>query len=250
MVVQMSTFSQNKRAIVFLIHLSTGARNKRSFMEFSIVDGADGGQPHRTYQRRKARHKMVSVDTKSWLWTSLLVVLAGGFLALTIQWGSLPDSLTGMVFVLVLAGGLVITKPRQPHAVMYQPRGFATRLLKWVSAPQIEAAILLWFGVALLLQPTTVVSQSAIGWLFLLMGWLLVARLPSPMEYTLIASTRLCFTALLALDALRSGEPLVIVGAYAGSILHGVLAMLLHWTLREVAEQVAHLRKEVRGLSP
>jgi hypothetical protein len=195
---------------------------------------------------------MVSVDPKSWLWTSLIVVLADGFLALTIQWGSLPDSLTGMVFVLVLAGGLVITKPRQPHATLYQPRGFATRLLKWVSAPQIEAAILLWFGVALLVQPSTtaILSQSAIGWLFLLLGWLLVARLPSPVEYTLIASTRLCFTALLAVDALRSGAPLVIVGAYIGSILHGVLAMLLHWTLREVAEQVAELREEVRGLSP
>ena len=46
---------------------------------------------------------MISVDPKSWLWTSLIVVLAGGFLAVSIQWGSLPDSLTGAVFVLVLA---------------------------------------------------------------------------------------------------------------------------------------------------
>lgn len=83
MVDQMSTLSQNKRATLIVIPLDA-YKNKRS-MELVFVERADGGQPHRTYQRRKARHKMVSVDPKSWLWTSLIVVLAGGFLALTIQ---------------------------------------------------------------------------------------------------------------------------------------------------------------------
>lgn len=185
---------------------------------------------------------------------ALLVIALSGALALVVGRGSLPDDLAGLAFALALIGGLGITRPRQPQAVGYQPRNVATRLMKWVSAPQLEAALLLWFGVALLaqagVQPVMeTVIDSALGALFLGLGWLLLAHLPGPLEFTLIVSTRLLFTALLGLEALAEGAPLVTLGAYSASIGYGLVAIGLHWTLREVAEQVASLRQEVRQIS-
>ncbi|MEL6309254.1 MAG: hypothetical protein AAFQ52_14020, partial [Chloroflexota bacterium] len=82
---------------------------------------------------------------------SLLCVIVAGLLAWSGQY--LGNDLTVIGLLLGLSGVLLIPRPRQPHAKQYQARDFTTAVLKWISAPQIEAAILLWFGIALLAQP-------------------------------------------------------------------------------------------------
>lgn len=184
---------------------------------------------------------------------ALLSILIGGVIAMWVASGTKPEGIMVSAFAVAVGGGIFITQPRQPYAVVYEPRSFATRVLKWMSAPQIEAAILLWLGIALLIRPddprlgiVLYGFPEVMGWFFLFLGWVLLSHLPTPWEYTLIASTRMCFSLVIVLDGLRRGVPLITVGAFAGSILHGVIAMALHWTLAEVAEQVKHLQKEVQ----
>jgi len=185
---------------------------------------------------------------------SLLLVVIGGLLGMLVGSANAAMEFCLLAYALVLYGGLFITTARQPDAVLYEPRDFATRMLKWVSTPQIEAAILLWFGVALLTQPEQSsiyrltemsLTSTALGWMFLLLGWLMAVRLPDPMEYTLIAGTRLAYTSLVALDVLLAEGSWLSVGVYVGGSLHGVLAMLTQWTLREVAQEVQTLQQEL-----
>jgi len=185
---------------------------------------------------------------------SLLLIIISGLLGFLVGSYDTPPEFGLLAYGLALYGGLLITAARQPDAVVYEPRNFATRMLKWVTTPQIEAAILLWFGVALLTQPEQSsifhltemeLTGVALGWMFLLLGWLMAVRLPDPLEYTLIAGIRLAYTALIAVDVLLVGGPWIVLGGYIGGSLHGVLAMLTQWTLREVAEEVLVLQREL-----
>lgn len=198
-----------------------------------------------------------SKNPSLWQITSLLVVLTGGVLATYVGWQSVTDWRLVLAFVVILSGGLIIASPRQPEARIYAPRNFSTYILKWLSAPQIEAGILFWFGASLLTQPTQVSAyyvfgsagaSISIGWLFLVLGWLLISRLPNPAEYTAITSVRLLYTLVVVVDVIANNYPLAILGAYGGSILHGLVSMLVQWVLREVAEQVRDLKIEVRDL--
>jgi hypothetical protein len=191
-------------------------------------------------------------------WLSLLLIIISGLLGVLVGSYDAPSEFGLLAYGLGLYGGLLVTTARQPEAIVYEPRSFATRMLKWVTAPQIEAAILLWFGIALLTQPEQSsifrltemsLSSFALGWMFLLLGWLMAVRLPDPMEYTLIAGIRLAYTALVALDVLLSGGPWIVMGGYVGGSLHGVLAMLTQWTLREVAQEVRILQHELEEVA-
>lgn len=130
-------------------------------------------------------------------------------------------------FVLLIYGGIIVPMPHQPLAVMYEPRNLATRLLKWISAPQVEAVILLWFGWSFLIQPEqisavrlsgSVVVSFTLGIMFLAFGWLMVVQLPSPLEYTLLTSTRLAYTLVVARDVWINDITIMVIGAYIGCI--------------------------------
>src|SRR5690606_14757464 len=93
-----------------------------------------------------------------------------------------------------------------PEAVLFQPTSWIEGILKWASAPQIEALILLWFGISLIAQPqfssAYSLSQSyavtaLIGWVFILLAWRMAIQLPSPLAYTLMTSYRLLYTGIV-----------------------------------------------------
>ncbi|MEL6407451.1 MAG: hypothetical protein AAFR81_23975 [Chloroflexota bacterium] len=186
---------------------------------------------------------------------SLLCVIVAGLLAWSGQY--LGNDLTVIGLLLGLSGVLLIPRPRQPHAKQYQPRDFTTAVLKWISAPQIEAAILLWFGVALLAQPDASsiyrVSDSgllplAIGVTFLTLAWRMAIHLPTPLAYSLMTGFRLLYTLIVVVDVAMNAGPWIVLGAYLGGILHGVLAMFVQWMLRDMAKQVYDLQQTVTRL--
>ncbi|MEO1164245.1 MAG: hypothetical protein AAFV98_10705, partial [Chloroflexota bacterium] len=154
---------------------------------------------------------------------SLLCVIVAGLLAWSGQY--LGNDLTVIGLLLGLSGVLLIPRPRQPHAKQYQPRDFTTAVLKWISAPQIEAAILLWFGVAILAQPEASsfyrVSDSALltalmGITFLVLAWRMAIRLPSPLAYTLMTGFRLLYTLVVVIYIATHDGPWIVLGAYLG----------------------------------
>lgn len=197
------------------------------------------------------------IDLQPWQIEALLVVLGAGGMATLVGLGVTNGAFQVMSLVLLFYGGLLVPRTRQPHAKLYQPRGFATRLLKWVSAPQVEAAILFWVGWSFLVEPTRVsvfrLSQSlllsqALGFGFVLLGWVMATRAPKPRQYVVITSTRLLYTLIVIVDVLLSDVPLVVIGIYVGSVLHGIISMLVQWTLYEVAADVRKLEGQVQRL--
>lgn len=203
---------------------------------------------------------MVRFDGMDWLaqpWQreSLLVVLGAGGLALLIGLNVAGLPLQLMSLLMLGYGAFLLPRARQPDARLYQPRGFATQILKWISAPQVEAAILLWVGWSFLVEPTQVsifrltdslLLSQGLGVLFLLLGWRMATTLPRPTEYIALTSTRLLYTLLVVVDVLANSGPLIVVGVYVGSVLHGVVSMLVQWTLHEIADEVRQLERELQ----
>ena len=173
---------------------------------------------------------------------SLLCVIVAGLLAWSGQY--LGNDLTVIGLLLGLSGVLLIPRPRQPHAKQYQPRDFTTAVLKWISAP-------------LLAQPDATsiyrVSDSgllplAIGVTFLTLAWRMAIRLPTPLAYSLMTGFRLLYTLIVVVDVAMNAGPWIVLGAYLGGILHGVLAMFVQWMLRDMAKQVYDLQQTVTRL--
>lgn len=186
---------------------------------------------------------------------ALLCVIVAGVLAWSGQ--VLGTDLTVVGLLLGLSGVLIIPRPRQMASHRYQPRDLTTRVLQWVSAPQIEAAVLLWFGVAILAQPEASsffqISQSPlltvlIGSLFLALAWRMGTRMPTPLGYSLMTGFRLLYTLIVVWYVVTQDGPWIVLGAYLGGIFHGVLAMFVQWLLRDVAEQVVDLRAQITQL--
>ena len=187
------------------------------------------------------------------LLAALLIIGSGGIFTLH-HHQPLPNSLVGIAALVLLVGVLWVLQPRQPYILAYEPQSFSSRVLKWVSAPQIEAAVLFWFGMSFLLQPERISIYRLtgslpvsilLGWVFLLLGYLLLVQMPTPQEYTLIVSIRLVYTLLVAVDVVSRGSPLVIVGAYMGGIAHGILSIALHWHLADLAKEVLLLKRDL-----
>ena len=146
---------------------------------------------------------------------------------------------------------------RQPQARDFQATNWIERGLKWASAPQIEAVILLWFGISLIAQPqfssAYSMSQSylltaSLGWVFILLAWRMAIQLPSPLAYTVMTSYRLLYTGIVLVNVIATEGPLIILGAYLGGILQGLLAMLVQWQLRQMAQRMSQLREEIARL--
>ena len=198
---------------------------------------------------------MKSTDHRRYrlLVAALLLLVSGSIFTLQNQL-ALP-SIFGVLATSCLFLGVVwVLQPRQPYILTYEPRSFSSHVLKWVSAPQIEAVVLFWFGMSFLLQPEkislyyltgNVAISLLVGWVFLLLGYLLLVQMPTPQEYTLIASVRLSYTLLVALHVVANNGPLVIIGAYVGGIIHGILSIALHWHLADLAREVLVLKREM-----
>lgn len=188
---------------------------------------------------------------------SLLFLLLAGGIA-TVGWYQARGQVLGSCALGIgLIAILLIPRSRQPQAVVFQAKTWIEQVLKWVSAPQIEAVILLWFGISLLSQPqfssAYKLSQSygltaLLGWVFVLLAWNMAIQLPSPLAYTLMTSYRLLYTGIVLVNVATTDGPLIILGAYLGGILHGILAMLVQWQLRQMAQQMKHLRDEIQNL--
>ena len=188
---------------------------------------------------------------------SLLVLLsAGGIATLGWQQGS-GQEMGSVALAIGLIAVLIIPRPRQPEAVLFQPTSWIEGILKWASAPQIEALILLWFGISLIAQPQFSsayrMSQSyavtaLVGWVFILLAWRMAIQLPSPFAYSLMTSFRLLYTGIVLVHVATSDGPLIILGAYLGGILHGLLAMLVQWQLRQMAQKMSQLRGDIERL--
>ena len=73
-------------------------------------------------------------------------------------------------------------------------------------------------------------------------------QLPSPLTYSLMTSFRLLYTGIVLIHVATSDGPLIILGAYLGGILHGLLAMLVQWQLRQMAQRMNQLRDEIQRL--
>ncbi|MEO1643542.1 MAG: hypothetical protein AAFR67_00030 [Chloroflexota bacterium] len=186
----------------------------------------------------------------------LLVGIAGGIAYL--GWQSERGQMFGITALLIgIIAVLFVPQPRQPQILSYRPTSWTQHALKWMSAPQIEAAILLWFGVALLAQPEASsiyrVSDAtflpfAIGVTFLLLAWRMAIRLPTPLAYSLMTGFRLLYTLIVVVDVAMNAGPWIVLGAYLGGIFHGVLAMFVQWMLRDMAKQVYDLQQTVTRL--
>lgn len=190
------------------------------------------------------------------LYALLLIICAGGIAMQTARTGY-RDDLAIFAFVVGLIAILFVPHLRRPQAVEFRPYNWVVYLLKWVSAPQIEATILLWFGISLLVQPefSSVFDLSAsygftyvLGWVFLLLAWRMAVELPSPMAYSLMTGFRLLYTIIVVFNVVTSNGPWIVVGAYTGGILHGLMAMLTQWTLREMALHMRDLNQAIREI--
>lgn len=188
---------------------------------------------------------------------SLLIVLIAGGIATAGWYQGMGQGLGLGALGIGLIAILIIPRPRQPQALVYQPKTWIEGILKWASAPQIEAAILLWFGISLIAQPqfssAYSLSQSygltaLLGWVFIVLAWRMAVQLPSPLAYSLMTSYRLLYTGIVLVNVFTTDGPLIILGAYLGGILQGVLAMLVQWQLREMAQQMSQLRNEIQRL--
>lgn len=186
----------------------------------------------------------------------LFLLIAGGIASLGWQQG-LGQVLGSSALGIGLIAVLYIPCPRQPQARDFQASNWIERGLKWASAPQIEALILLWFGISLIAQPqfssAYSLSQSyavtaLIGWVFILLAWRMAIQLPSPLAYSLMTSFRLLYTGIVLIHVATSDGPLIILGAYLGGVLHGLLAMLVQWQLRQMAQKMSQLRDEIQRL--
>lgn len=188
---------------------------------------------------------------------SLLFLLLAGGIA-TFGWYQGMGQVSGLCALGIgLIAILLIPRSRQPQAVVFQAKTWNEEVLKWVSAPQIEAVILLWFGVSLIAQPqfssAYKLSQSygltvLIGWVFILLSWNMAIQLPTPLAYSLMTSYRLLYTGIVLVNVATTDGPLIILGAYLGGILHGILAMLVQWQLRQMALQMSQQRTEIQSL--
>ncbi|GAB5426359.1 MAG: hypothetical protein Crog4KO_35060 [Crocinitomicaceae bacterium] len=188
---------------------------------------------------------------------SLLLLLVAGGIA-TLGWYQDKGQVLGLSALgLGLIAILLIPRPRQPQAVRFKARTWVETVLKWVSAPQIEAVILLWFGVSIIAQPqfssAYSMSQSyllttLLGWGFILLAWQMAIQLPSPLAYSLMTGYRLLYTGIVLVNVATTDGPLIILGAYLGGILHGILAMLVQWQLRQMALQMSEQRAELEDL--
>ena len=128
---------------------------------------------------------------------SLLLLCAAGGLA-HLGWQFALGQLLGIVALLIgLVAVLLVPRPRQPEVLGYQPKRWTQNILKWVSAPQVEAVILLWFGISLIAQPQfssayrlsdSYLLTAILGWVFLLLAWRMAVQLPSPVAYTVMTS--------------------------------------------------------------
>lgn len=186
----------------------------------------------------------------------LSLVLAGGIAHLGYD---LQHGLTLGVAALLLGliGVLLIPAPRQPQILSFEPQSWIQQVLKWMSAAQIEAVILLWFGVSLIAQPQfssaytlsdSYLLTASLGWVFILLAWRMAVQLPSPLAYTVMTSYRLLYTLIVLVNVATTDGPLIILGAYAGGILHGIVSMGVQWELRQIAKQVIDLRHEIQIL--
>ncbi|MGB7340196.1 MAG: hypothetical protein WBC91_14965 [Phototrophicaceae bacterium] len=186
----------------------------------------------------------------------LLLFVAGGLAHL--GWQFALGQLLGIVALLIgLVAVLLVPRPRQPEVLGYQPKRWTQNILKWVSAPQVEAVILLWFGISLIAQPQfssayrlsdSYLLTAILGWVFLLLAWRMAVQLPSPVAYTVMTSYRLLYTLIVLFSVATSDGPLIILGAYLGGILQGLLAMVVQWELRQMAQQMVGLRHEIQHL--
>lgn len=188
---------------------------------------------------------------------SLLILLLAGGIATVGWYEGLGQVLGTGALGIGLIAVLYIPRPRQPQARDFQATNWIERGLKWASAPQIEAMILLWFGISLIAQPqfssAYSMSQSylltaSLGWVFILLAWRMAIQLPSPLAYTVMTSYRLLYTGIVLVNVIATEGPLIILGAYLGGILQGLLAMLVQWQLRQMAQRMSQLREEIARL--
>lgn len=188
---------------------------------------------------------------------SLLLLLVAGGIA-TLGWYQGMGQASGLCALGIgLIAILLIPRSRQPQAVVFQAKTWTEHVLKWVSAPQIEAMILLWFGISLIAQPQfssayrmseSYVLTALLGWVFILLSWNMAIQLPTPMAYSLMTGYRLLYTGIVLVNIATTDGPLIVLGAYLGGILHGILAMLVQWQLRQVALQMSEQRAELEDL--
>ena len=89
---------------------------------------------------------------------------------------------------------------------------------------------------------------AILGWVFLLLAWRMAVQLPSPVAYTVMTSYRLLYTLIVLFSVVTTDGPLIILGAYLGGILQGLLAMVVQWELRQMAQQMVGLRHEIQHL--
>ncbi|MEM9950164.1 MAG: hypothetical protein AAF846_01080 [Chloroflexota bacterium] len=186
----------------------------------------------------------------------LLVLVAGGMAHL--GWRFEIGQVFGVVALLIgIVAVIIIPRPRRPHILRYQPQRWTQHVLKWMSAPQIEAVVLLWFGVSLIAQPQfssaytlsdSYLLTAILGWVFLLLAWQMAVQLPSPIAYTVMTSYRLLYTLIVLINVATTDGPLIILGAYVGGILHGILAMVVQWELRQMAQQMTQMRQQIQDL--
>ncbi|MEM9954987.1 MAG: hypothetical protein AAF846_25490 [Chloroflexota bacterium] len=186
----------------------------------------------------------------------LLVGIAGGIAHL--GWQFEIGQLFGVEALLIgIIAVLFVPRPRHPQILRYQPKRWTQHVLKWMSAPQIEAVILLWFGVSLIAQPqfssAYTLSESylltaSLGWVFLILAWRMAIQLPSPLAYSIMTSYRLLYTLIVLVNVATTDGPLIILGAYAGGVLHGFLAMVIQWELHEMAQQATRMRQQIHDL--
>lgn len=185
------------------------------------------------------------------------LLIISGVIFMVQRWHTLPLALDAIAFTYLFVGVMWVLQPRQPYILTFEPENFSGRVLKWLSAPQIEAAVLFWFGMSFLAQPDrisiyrltdSIPLSLIVGWAFLLLGYLLLVRMPTPQEYTLIAGVRLLYTILVAVDIVTNNGALVVVGAYVGGVLHGIISIALHWHLASIAKEVVLLKRQIVSL--
>lgn len=187
---------------------------------------------------------------------SALVMILGIALTLFTRFHHSPLPTQFASYGLLVYGtlGLVI---RSNHRITHVPRRFWGQLLRWVSTPQIESLILLWLGWSLLLQPERgnlfLLTQDpfisfVIGLIFIGAGWWMGVQRPDPALYTALTSLRVFYTLTVAVAVPLTDVPLIVIGSYLGSILHGVIAVLVQWALHELAQEVAELKTQVSQL--